>query len=61
MFVCYCNEVATLQPGLFVFSVYSQLMLASPYDDEGLNMYLQLIDKCINHEVPPFSYLQSAN
>ena len=26
-------------------------MLASPYDDEGLNMYLQLIDKCINHEV----------
>ncbi|WAR20467.1 SMAG1-like protein [Mya arenaria] len=30
--------------------VYSQLMLTSPYDDEGLNMYLQLIDKCINHE-----------
>ncbi|XP_052273565.1 protein Smaug homolog 2-like isoform X2 [Dreissena polymorpha] len=36
--------------------VYSQLMLASPYDDEGLNTFLQLIDKCINHEA--FSHKQ---
>ncbi|XP_060592793.1 protein Smaug homolog 1-like isoform X2 [Ruditapes philippinarum] len=40
-------------PGQFtrlMTKVFTQLMLTSPYDDEGLNMYLQLIDKCINHE-----------
>lgn len=39
-------------PGQFtrlMAKVCTQL-LTSPYDDEGLNMYLQLIDKCINHE-----------
>ena len=34
----------------FYLTVCTQL-LTSTYDDEGLNMYLQLIDKCINHEV----------
>lgn len=40
-------------PGQFMqlmTKVCTQLMLSSPYDDEGLNMYLQLIEKCINHE-----------
>lgn len=40
-------------PGQFtrlMTKVFTQLMLTSPYDDEGLNMYLQLIDKCIHHE-----------
>lgn len=39
-------------PGQFtrlMAKVCTQL-LTSTYDDEGLNMYLQLIDKCINHE-----------
>ncbi|KAL4238060.1 Protein Smaug 2 [Mactra antiquata] len=40
-------------PGQFtrlVTKVFTQLMLTTPYDDEGLNMCLQLVDKCINHE-----------
>lgn len=40
-------------PGQFtrlMTKVFTQLMLTSPYDDEGLNMFFQLIDKCINHE-----------
>lgn len=39
-------------PGQFtrLMTKVSTQLLASPYDDEGLNMYLQLIDKCINHE-----------
>ena len=42
---------------IFYFSVCTQL-LTSSYDDEALNMYLQLLDKCINHEV---SYTSKTN
>ena len=42
---------------IFFLSVCTQL-LTSSYDDEALNMYLQLIDKCINHEV---SYTSKTN
>ena len=37
-----------------LLSVCTQLLVASRPDDECFNLYIQLIDKCINHEVRYF-------
>lgn len=39
---------------VFFFSVCTQLLVSRP-DEENINCYLQLIEKCLTHEVNIFA------
>lgn len=45
------TEKRPMSPNLLLLSVCTALHVTRHMDDECVNLYLQLLDRCINHEV----------